>query len=320
MPDELQPGDMFQVDAGDVGSFEVAVPDGCTAGSVIAIELPSSSDADRPESPSQPLVEVEIPPGCGPGTNFLVESDGIQFSVITPDGYTPGDMLQVALPPQQEAASGDPMETEAPPSAKESTREAPDSAPSSELQLAKWNVTSELRSLSLAEAGDSSTSSPPAADEQHGTASSTKVQPIEGGDAYEFDFSKGPPDYSTMDRMKKLEVMSEYRRWKADQADTASRTSPPATRDSSPSKANRVAPAPAHPKGKRVRVERKGGGMSNGTVVSFDPESGLYCVTVDVYSWILVGLSYLHRVPLSRAITHRTRRIDPPLAASWSPV
>ena len=100
------------------------------------------------------------------------------------------------------------METDAPQAAGEEVRgETAPLRPSSEQQLAKWNVTSELRNLSLTDTGDTvSTSNPPTSDVHE--ASSTQVLLIEGGESYEFDFSKGPPDYSTMDRMKKLEVMS----------------------------------------------------------------------------------------------------------------
>eukprot|EP00966_Prymnesium_polylepis_P163796 3786598-Prymnesium_polylepis.1 len=110
VPDGLAAGDVFEVDAGDAGTFDVAVPDGCHGGMLIDIELPGGSadeeqDTQQQQQHQQPMVEVEIPAGATSGLSFLVETHGCQFSIVTPEGFGPGDMLQVALPMQAAGAS-----------------------------------------------------------------------------------------------------------------------------------------------------------------------------------------------------------------------
>eukprot|EP00966_Prymnesium_polylepis_P222719 5152389-Prymnesium_polylepis.1 len=65
--------------------------------------------------------------------------------------------------------------------------------------------------------------------------------------APELDFSLGPPDYSQMDRMKKLAVMAEYRRWKSEQEEDAVAIEDVPAQRKPLRPDNRVAPMQAHP-------------------------------------------------------------------------
>lgn len=86
-------GDTFQVQLGAT-VFEVTAPEGCGEGSSISIE----AEADGEQQGGPRTVEVEIPAGCYPGDEFLVETAEATMTVVVPDGCSPGTMLEIELP------------------------------------------------------------------------------------------------------------------------------------------------------------------------------------------------------------------------------
>ena len=114
VPTGCSPGDTFQVQVGAV-TFDVTAPDGYGAGSTIEISatppttLALDDTLDEPDSST--VLEVEVPAGCAPGDEFLVEMpDGRTLEVVVPTGSAPGTRLAVALP-ADESLSGKPMES-----------------------------------------------------------------------------------------------------------------------------------------------------------------------------------------------------------------
>ena len=92
VPDGVAAGDAFVVEY-EGQQLTVECPHGCTAGDTINIEI------DVPKSSTQ-QVEVVIPDGCVPGTDFTVEHAGSSFTITVPDGCAPGQALVVEVPEQ----------------------------------------------------------------------------------------------------------------------------------------------------------------------------------------------------------------------------
>jgi hypothetical protein len=113
LPTGCTAGDTFQVDVGGV-LYDVTASEDCGAGCSITTFLPVERTVPEPGSittflPVERTVpepdgrptscEVEVPTGCCPGAEFLVETlDGLTLSVLVPDDCSPGTMLQVSLP------------------------------------------------------------------------------------------------------------------------------------------------------------------------------------------------------------------------------
>lgn len=91
VPDGCLPGDPFLIEACGI-QFEVTVPDNCTAGQLISVELDLpeetletavASPAPNPSGSSVSAFEVVVPDGCEAGSPFLVDAAGQQFEVIS---------------------------------------------------------------------------------------------------------------------------------------------------------------------------------------------------------------------------------------------
>ncbi len=50
---------------------------------------------------SSPMMQVQIPPGVGPGQQFMANVNGMNLPIIAPPGSVPGQMLQVPAPQMQ---------------------------------------------------------------------------------------------------------------------------------------------------------------------------------------------------------------------------
>ena len=115
VPDELQPGDTFMVQAprSDL-QFSVVVPDGAHGGVMIEISLPLDANEEASVDSETELVEVTVPEGVEPGMLLAVTSAwGGVFEVAVPEGVLPGMTIQIDLPRAAEPVP--PMQaTEAP--------------------------------------------------------------------------------------------------------------------------------------------------------------------------------------------------------------
>ena len=135
VPPGLAAGDAMSVLLPDGSTFDVVVPAGCAAGSVILVEPPpppASEEEEQDEIPEElpsgvERMAVTVPEGVGAGDMFAVQATwGGIFEVTCPDGVRPGDTMEVELPveggveadaaglssppaaaPASEAASGD---------------------------------------------------------------------------------------------------------------------------------------------------------------------------------------------------------------------
>jgi hypothetical protein len=107
VPTGCAPGDIFQVHVNKT-VFDITVPEGCGEGSNINLELPlgelshlqlDDNDPAAVVAPEAAAVEVEVPDGCFPGDEFLVQTqEGQTLTVVVPPGGSPGTRLEVMLP------------------------------------------------------------------------------------------------------------------------------------------------------------------------------------------------------------------------------
>ena len=93
VPEGLMAGDTMEIAVGE-DQFTVTVPHGTQGGDVIDIDLPV--DTPMEESPAQ--VSVVVPEGCFAGSDFLVSFEDQEFTITVPDGYMPGDVIEVEVP------------------------------------------------------------------------------------------------------------------------------------------------------------------------------------------------------------------------------
>jgi len=94
------PGDVFQLKVG-TKVFDVVVPEGCGEGSKIEMAIAEEDLTEEPPpiGATPATIEVEVPTGCFPGDEFLVDTpDGQTVTVVVPEGSAPGTLLEVALP------------------------------------------------------------------------------------------------------------------------------------------------------------------------------------------------------------------------------
>eukprot|EP00931_Biecheleriopsis_adriatica_P036734 TRINITY_DN21129_c0_g1_i1.p1 TRINITY_DN21129_c0_g1~~TRINITY_DN21129_c0_g1_i1.p1 ORF type:complete len:230 (-),score=47.80 TRINITY_DN21129_c0_g1_i1:87-749(-) len=112
VPEGCKPKEEFIAVVDNV-EFQVSVPEGCTAGSVLRLHMPQPQQQHpgcqrawaRRAEPRRALqgiietseVEVTVPQGVEPGDEFVVEVDGIDFAVRTPEGCKPGMQISVAV-------------------------------------------------------------------------------------------------------------------------------------------------------------------------------------------------------------------------------
>lgn len=116
IPSGYVPGDSFWIEVNG-RAVEVVVPEGCVAGSVLTIEVPSVSELAFSEServglessePSQTLqpatelveVEVAVPVQSKVGDTFSIEVHGNLYSVQVPEDAGPGSLFKVAVASQ----------------------------------------------------------------------------------------------------------------------------------------------------------------------------------------------------------------------------
>ena len=93
IPDGLYAGDAFTV-SHEGSDFDVVVPDGCSGGMLLTVDVPPPPGA---------AAEVEVPAGLVPGDQFLMSTaDGLELDVVVPDGCYGGDVILVDLPPPEE--------------------------------------------------------------------------------------------------------------------------------------------------------------------------------------------------------------------------
>ena len=89
-------GDAMTVMLPSGAEVEITVPDGCAAGSVIAVD---ASEIEAPAAQQNNRVEVTVPDGVAEGEDFSVQlADDTVISVSLPPGYSPGDTLEVEVP------------------------------------------------------------------------------------------------------------------------------------------------------------------------------------------------------------------------------
>ena len=105
VPPGLAAGDAMSVLLPDGSTFDVVVPAGCAAGSVILVEPPPppaiEEDDEIPEELPSGVerMAVTVPEGVGAGDTFAVQATwGGIFEVTCPDGVRPGDAMEVDLP------------------------------------------------------------------------------------------------------------------------------------------------------------------------------------------------------------------------------
>ena len=107
VPTGCAPGDIFQVHVNKT-VFDITVPEGCGEGSNINLELPlgelshlqlDDNDPAAVVAPEAAAVEVEVPDGCFPGDEFLVQTqEGQTLTVVVPPGGSPGDAARGHAP------------------------------------------------------------------------------------------------------------------------------------------------------------------------------------------------------------------------------
>ena len=91
MPDGCVPGDTMSVQLPDGNCFDVVIPEGSHAGSVIQVEVPTTAETET--------IGLTVPDGVLPGEMFNVQSaSGVVFEVMLPEGFASGDYLEVELP------------------------------------------------------------------------------------------------------------------------------------------------------------------------------------------------------------------------------
>ena len=87
----------------------VICPDGCAGGDDIDLEVPiATGGAAAPN-----LVDVAVPDGCLAGSEFTVTFGDEEFNITVPDGVNPGEMMTVEVPAA--AAAEDPTAVKSPP-------------------------------------------------------------------------------------------------------------------------------------------------------------------------------------------------------------
>lgn len=94
VPDGVCAGQEFLLDY-EGQTLNVICPDGCHSGMQIDLEVPCGGAA---AGPLPALVDVAIPDGCFPGTEFTVEYGGQAFNIVVPDGFNPGENIAVEVP------------------------------------------------------------------------------------------------------------------------------------------------------------------------------------------------------------------------------
>ena len=97
IPAGLQPGDSMSIEAAGQ-TFTVLVPDGCSAGMDLEVDLNVEEEAAASTSSATQQVELVVPAGIWPGDPFSVEHDGGVFEICCPEGCAAGDAILVDLP------------------------------------------------------------------------------------------------------------------------------------------------------------------------------------------------------------------------------
>jgi len=98
VPDGVYPGDEFTLTY-EGTELSVTCPDGCGPGDAINLQI------DAPPSGMQ-QVNVVVPPGCYPGSEFTVEFNGTSFNIVVPDGLRPGMDMTVEVPAAGDSGGG----------------------------------------------------------------------------------------------------------------------------------------------------------------------------------------------------------------------
>ena len=93
VPDGIAAGEEFIIEFAGL-SLSVNCPAGCGAGDTIQIEV----DAPESAETQQQQVEVVIPEGCFPGSEFAVTFGENEFCIAVPDGCEPGMAILVDVP------------------------------------------------------------------------------------------------------------------------------------------------------------------------------------------------------------------------------
>jgi hypothetical protein len=151
VPAGLRAGDTMAIEAeGQV--FEVMVPEGCSGGAEIEVELPVEPPGIDLNSTAEEIsLEVVVPDGVGEGQAFTVETEWGSFEICVPAGCGPGSAVAVTLPEELRQVSGD---TTAEPSHDEPAIVQEDNAsafrfkPGQRVQLRRSNGAYELATVS----------------------------------------------------------------------------------------------------------------------------------------------------------------------------
>ena len=97
VPAGYSAGETMPVLLPDGNQFDVVIPDGCSAGSMILVEQPSAH-GEAPKATDDKVL-VTVPEGVAPGSMFNVQAaSGMLFEVCCPEGLAPGDVMEVELP------------------------------------------------------------------------------------------------------------------------------------------------------------------------------------------------------------------------------
>eukprot|EP00931_Biecheleriopsis_adriatica_P098451 TRINITY_DN7240_c0_g1_i2.p1 TRINITY_DN7240_c0_g1~~TRINITY_DN7240_c0_g1_i2.p1 ORF type:complete len:2333 (+),score=612.73 TRINITY_DN7240_c0_g1_i2:51-7049(+) len=97
VPEGLTAGDTFFAEING-RQAEVCVPEGSGPGSILAVAFKRVSGASTME------VEVTVPDNCKAGDDFLANINGKEMKITVPEGYGPGSVIGVALPPSRNAS------------------------------------------------------------------------------------------------------------------------------------------------------------------------------------------------------------------------
>ncbi|CAE7587645.1 HET-E1 [Symbiodinium sp. CCMP2456] len=132
IPPDCYAGDVFVVEVDDV-EFEMVVPEGCTPGEVIYMDVregagyPAKELSSKQKSSSRPasavkkkilqelakeqlareaaaaaaaILEITIPDDCYPGDVFVIEVNGLDIELVVPNECQPGEVIYMDLLPE----------------------------------------------------------------------------------------------------------------------------------------------------------------------------------------------------------------------------
>ncbi|CAE7222968.1 unnamed protein product, partial [Symbiodinium necroappetens] len=132
IPPDCYAGDVFIVEVDDV-EFEMVVPEGCTPGEVIYMDVregagyPANELSSKQKSSSRPasavkkkilqelakeqlareaaaaaaaVLEITIPDDCYPGDVFVIEVNGVDIELVVPNECQPGEVIYMDLLPE----------------------------------------------------------------------------------------------------------------------------------------------------------------------------------------------------------------------------